>query len=163
MQFRRRSLRLSVSLSLALLPAALGAQQMVLEAEPGVDVLRACDSAHAIKTCEVFHIETGLLAPGEPLQLSGRSYVLDWMGPGYYLESGVILQALGTTRSGLGGQRWLEVYPHEGRVHTSRSWKDTDGNRALSASDTLELDADRAVMVKDVRLHLRVRPASGKP
>jgi hypothetical protein len=94
------------------------------------------------------------------LQLSGRSYVLEWMGPGYYLESGVILQALGPTRSGLGGQRWLEVYPHEGRVHTSRSWKDTDGNRALSASDKLELDADRAVTVKDVRLHLRVRPAA---
>lgn len=159
----RRAMRFSVSLSLALLPAALGAQQMVLEAGPGVDALAACDSAHAIKTCEIFHIETSALTIGGPLQLSGRSYVLDWMGPGYYLESGVILQALGPTRSGLGGQRWLEVSPHEGRVHTSRSWKDTDGNRALSASDTLELDADRAVTVKDVRLHLRVRPASGQP
>jgi hypothetical protein len=158
----RRALRFSVSLSLALLPAALGAQQMVLEAEPGVDALGACDSVHAIRTCEVFHIQSGELNIGASLELGGRSYVLDWMGPGYYLESGVILQALGATRSGLGGQRWLEVYPHEGRVHTSRSWKDTDGNRALSASDKLELDADRAVTVKDVRLHLRVRPASGQ-
>ncbi|HKI01936.1 MAG TPA: hypothetical protein VKK31_08155 [Thermoanaerobaculia bacterium] len=153
----------SVALSLALLPALLGAQQLTLEAAAGAESFLKCQTAHSIGTCEVLHIETGAtLSVGATVQLSGRSFVVLWTGPGYYLESGVILQPMGKTRSGLGGQRWLEVYPHEGRIHTSRSWKDKDGNQALSASDTLELDADRALTVKDVRLHLRVRPAAGK-
>jgi len=139
----------------------LGAQQMILEAEPGAESLAACSSLHNVKTCEMLHIDTdAAVSVGGSLQLSGQAFVVDWMGPGYYLESGVILEPLGETASGLSGQRWLEVYPHEGRVHTSRSWKDTDGNRALSASDKLELDADRALTVKDVRFHLRVTPAS---
>jgi hypothetical protein len=159
MQSRRSVFVLAILL--LLLPIALEAEQMILETEAGAEALGACSRLHNINSCEMLHMETGVtVSVGVSLRLSGRTFVVEWTGPGYYLESGVILEPMGETRSGLGGQRWLEVYPHKGRIHTSRSWKDTDGNRALSASDTLELDADRALVVKDVRLHLRVSPVS---
>jgi hypothetical protein len=73
---------------------------------------------------------------------------------------------MGATKRGLKGQLWLEVYPaDQTRVHTSRAWKDVDGNgnRALSASDALTLETGPALEIKDVRLQLRVRPAPKAP
>ena len=55
----------------------------------------------------------------------------------------------------------MEVKPREGRAHASRGWRDADRNRALSTSDTLALDGGPELKIKDVRLHLRVRPAPG--
>lgn len=151
-------------LAILLIPAAAGAQTLILESEFGTDLPGPCDYFHRPLTCEVIHYE-GELAPtvGSSIQLDGRKYILEWMGPGYYLESGVVLQPLGDTTPGLRGQRWLEVYPHEGRTHTSRGWADADRNQALSASDTLALDSDPALRVTDVRLQLRVKPAPAKP
>jgi hypothetical protein len=95
---------------------------------------------------------------GGLLRLDGESYIVEWMGPGYYLDSGVVLQPMGFAKHGLKRQRWLEVYPNQGKLHTSRAWKDVDGNRAVSVSDTLTLDGS-TLMVKDVRFQMRVRPA----
>jgi hypothetical protein len=147
-----------------LLSPALAAQTMILEAEPGVENLESCGTVHQTVTCEYLHFE-GELAPsvGSTIQLDGRSYILEWMGPGYYLESGVVVQPFGKTVRGLRGQRWLEVYPNEGKMHTSRAWKDLDGNRTLNALDTLSLDSGPALRVKDVRLQMRVRPAPPEP
>jgi len=149
--------------ALALVAVAAGAQQSILETEPGVDALGFCDWVHDIQSCQRSHIEAQEpLAVGGPLQLDGRAYVVDWMGPGYYLSNGVVLQAAGAA-TGLAGQRWTEVYPRRGAAHVSHGWKDKDGNRVLSPSDTLDLDAGGEVEVRDVRLQLRVSPApSGK-
>lgn len=155
-----------LSLFLALLPAAVRAQEeMILEVDSGSDTtLASCDYAHRFATCETFHIETtASVQVGAVLRLDGRPYVLEWMGPGYYLESGVVLQPMGQGVPGLVGQRWLEVYPDEGRIHVSHAWKDLDGNRALSALDTLALDSGRALKVKDVRLNFRVKRAPAQP
>jgi hypothetical protein len=160
---------LFLAVALPLLPTAVQAQpdksaQMILEAEPGADGLAYCDSAHNLKTCASVHIETQLaLAAGVRLQLDGEDFVVDWMGPGYYLENGLVLEPTGELVADLDGQRWIEVYPNEGKVHTSRGWHDKDRNRALSATDSLALDAGPELKVKDVRLHLRVSPAPAKP
>lgn len=140
------------------------AQEMILEAEPGTSTLSYCDMAHNIKTCASVHVETAVtLTVGSLLKLDGRLYVILWMGPGYYLESGAILEPSGDLVAGLKGQRWVEIKPHEGKVYVSRGWQDTDGNRALNAADLLDLTDRRSkarlqARVKDVRLHVRVRP-----
>lgn len=149
-------------LALTLVPVSLGAQQMVLEPLTDIDQAAYCDYLHSIRTCETFHIETSAaLAEGSTLELNGSPYVIEWMGPGYYLESGVVLEAVGGAVPDLKGQRWVEVYPGDGKEHVSRGWRDRDGNRALSASDTLDLGSG-ALEVRDVRLHLRVRPVKEK-
>lgn len=148
-----------------LIPAVAGGQVLIFESESGTAVPAGpCDLFHRPVTCEVVHWE-GVVIPsiGATVQLSGQTYILEWMGPGYHLESGVIVQPYGDSAPGLKGQKWFEVYPQEGRIHTSRGWKDLDANRALSAFDTLALDSDPAVTVIDVRLQIRVRPAPAKP
>jgi hypothetical protein len=142
-----------------LIPAASRSQQLVLELDPGVVTLAYCDSAHLVGNCTRVHVETpDAVTVGATLQLDGKPYILDWIGPGYYLDSGVILQAHGKAKSRLAGQSWVEVYPERGRVHTSRSWKDVDGNLLLSIADKLTLEDGRVVRIKDVRLNLRVSP-----
>jgi hypothetical protein len=154
---------------LAFLPAAVGAQQvrphqMVLEAEPGTESLSFCDSLHNTANCNSVHIETQTaLTVGVTVQLDGEAWIVDWLGPGYYLETGVVIEPVGQLYADLNGQRWIEVYPDQGKPHTSRGWHDKDGNRALSSADTLALDADPEVKVKDVRLHVRVSPAPETP
>ena len=151
-----RSLHLITAFTLGLLPVALQAQQsMVLEAEPGVNELAVCDSAHRLTTCDVYHIDK---ATDTLLQLNGEEFIIEWKGPGYYLENGLVVQPLGETKSALKGQRWLEVYPRDGQVHTSRVWKDLDDDRLLGVADTLVLESGREIRIKDVRLHVRVRP-----
>jgi hypothetical protein len=141
---------------------APNAQEMILEAEPGTESLAYCDSAHNVKTCATVHIETQVaLTLGSAVQLDGQVYIVTWIGPGYYLDTGLVLEPLGASAADLKGQRWMEIKPREGRVHTSRAWKDLDRNRALSPSDSLALDDAPDAKIKDVRLHLRVRPASG--
>jgi hypothetical protein len=162
----RRALFLPAAL-LTLLPAAAGAQQvrahqMVLEAEPGTESLSFCDSLHNTANCGSVHIETQTaLTVGATVQLDGEDWVVDWLGPGYYLETGVVIEPVGKLYADLDGQRWIEVYPEQGKPHTSRGWHDKDLNRALSSTDTLALDDGPEVKVKDVRLHLRVSPAPG--
>jgi len=147
-----------------LLSAPLAAQVMVLEAEAGAEVVQPCDYTHVLLTCVEKHVD-GILgvSSGGIIQLDGEKYIVDWMGPGYHLESGLVIEPLGETVQGLRGQHWLEVYPNQDKVHTSRAWTDVDGNRALSPSDTLTLDSGPALRVKDVRLQLRVRPAPSAP
>ncbi len=152
-----RSLRLTIVLASCLLPTTLQAQSLVLEAEPGVYDFAVCDSAHRITTCDMYHVDK---VTDAMLQLNGEDFVIEWKGPGYYLENGLVVQPLGEAKSALKGQRWLEVYPREGRVHTSRIWKDLDADRILGVADTLVLDSGRELRIKDVRLHVRVRPAA---
>jgi hypothetical protein len=133
---------------------------MVLEAPAGATYLAACNYLHNVRTCEQVHIDfVSAQNVGASLQINGRIYIVEGMGPGYYLESGVVLQPADSGVPGLEGQRWVEVYPDEGKLHTSHSWHDLDGNQALSPLDTLALDADGALKVKDVRLLVRVRAA----
>jgi hypothetical protein len=143
-------------------PMAFASEADVFEImDPGAQALAYCQTAHRIATCEQFHInEITVTAQGAELSLDGQRYAVEWTGPGYYLESGVILQPLGEARSGLQGQRWLEVYPEHGKIHTSQAWQDQDGNRVLSVSDTLKLGTrkdSRALKIKDVRLQFRAR------
>jgi hypothetical protein len=149
-------------LAVALIPAAAKAQEMILEAEPGTESLAYCDSLHNTKTCGSLHIETQVaLAVGSAVRLNGQLYIVTWMGPGYYLETGLVVEPTGALKADLKEQSWVEVKPREGRAHTSRGWRDADRNRALSTSDTLALDDGPEVRIKDVRLHLRVMPAPG--
>ena len=145
-------------LTFAPLAAASEAQEISLEVLSD-GPLAPCTEVHK-PNCEVIHTDDpGDLSPGSLLWLDGRPYVLLWMGPGYYLESGVILEPLGEALPGLKSQRWREVYPNDGAIHFSFSWQDMDRNRALSVSDTLALEPGQALKVKDVRLRLRVKPA----
>lgn len=172
MQSVRPAIILAACCLLTLVPAISRAQEpqeprtsqeIILEADLGTESVAYCQNLHSM-TCASVHVETQTaLKVGASLQLDGATYVLTWMGPGYYLETGVVLEPLGDPAADLEGQRWVEIKPHLGRVHTSRGWKDRDGNRALSASDRLALDDGPDVEVKDVRLHLRVRPAAEKP
>lgn len=147
--------------TVALLAGPLQAQEMILEPENDIDALSSCDSVHRMATCETFHYQTlTFLGVGGLVQLDDKPYVVTWLGPGYYLDSGVVLQAIGDPVStALVGQQWLEVYPEEGRIHVSRSWNDLDRNGALSLSDRLLFDSGRELKVRDVRLNLRVKPA----
>jgi hypothetical protein len=154
-----------------LVPAALEAGQVVFEVmDPGATTLGYCQLLHKTDDCSTYHnAGATVTVDGTVLDLEGQPYLVEWTGPGYYLESGVVLEPLGETKAGLGGQSWLEVYPETGKVHTSRTWKDNDGNRVLSASDTLTLDTgsrDKALKplkVKDVRLHVRARLLPERP
>lgn len=148
-----------------LLASPSEAQTLVLEAEAGIESLFYCQWLHVPATCEYRHISQSVPpAVGEILQLDGKSYyIVEWMGPGYHLESGVILQPTGAVKRGLEGQNWLEIYPDEGKIRTSNAWNDVDGNLALSTSDMLTLDSAPAAMVKDVRFQLRLRPAPPQP
>lgn len=158
MAFQRRIL-LPMILSLLLIPAVSGAQQTVFEAPPGVSSLTACDSLHNMLTCDSFHIEKPAVAVGTKLKLGGTLYLVEWMGPGYYLENGLVLELLGGTSAELKNQRWFEVYPKPGRIHISSSWQDGDGNRRLSIADTLTLEDGRSLRIREVRLHVRASPA----
>lgn len=160
-----RNLVLSLALILAFLaPAVSRSQEIVLELDPGVVNLAFCDSAHVVGKCSFVHLDPpGIVGIGVVIRLDGQPYVLDWMGPGYHLDSGVILQAQGKARSDLAGQSWIEVYPEPGKVHTSRFWRDTDGDRRLSVKDTLTLEDGKVALIKDVRLNLRVSPADPEP
>ncbi|HSK81226.1 MAG TPA: hypothetical protein VLQ45_32530 [Thermoanaerobaculia bacterium] len=151
---------LALACAIALLAGPLRAQEMILEPENDIDVLKSCDAVHRLSTCETFHFQTiTYLGVGGLVKLDDKTYVVTWLGPGYYLESGVVLQALGDPASAaLAGQQWLEVYPEEGRIHVSRSWSDLDRNGALSLSDRLLFDSGRELEVRDVRLNLRVKP-----
>jgi len=152
---------LAVSALLCLLPACQ-AQEMILETEAGATAVAYCQMLHSA-SCSMVHVETpATLSVGVTLRLDGKDYVILWIGPGYYLETGAVLEAQGEAVADLAGQRWVEVRPREGRAHISRAWKDTDGNRALSVSDTLALDDGPEIRIKDVRLHLRVKPAPEK-
>ena len=152
---------LILTLSLAILvPSAARAEQLYLEIEPGVTTLAYCDSAHLVGKCNMVHVETATgVTVGGSIRLDGKDYILDWMGPGYYLDSGVILQAEGGAAPRLAGQRWVEIYPERGKAHTSRAWRDADGDRLLSVADALTLEDGKVVQIKDVRLNLRVSPA----
>jgi len=147
------------ALVLALLGTALGGQEISLEALSD-GPLAPCTEFHK-PNCDVIHLDEppADLSPGSLLRLDGHLYVLQWIGPGYYLESGVIVEPLGEPLPGLESQRWREVYPNDGAIHTSLSWQDMDRNQALSVSDTLMLEPGRALKVKDVRVRLRVKPA----
>jgi hypothetical protein len=153
---------LAAACVLSLLPAARAqdrAREMILETEPGATAIAYCQMLHSA-SCAMVHVETPTtLSVGVTVRLDGKDYVIVWIGPGYYLETGTVLEAQGEAVAELAGQRWMEVRPRQGRAHTSRAWKDTDGNRALSVSDTLALDDGPEVRIKDVRLHLRVQPA----
>lgn len=151
---------LTLACAAALLAGPLPAQEMILEPENGTDAVKSCDSVHRIATCETFHFQAlTYLGVGELVKLDDKTYILSWMGPGYYLESGVVLHALGDPVSNaLTGQRWVEVYPQEGRIHVSRSWNDLDRNGVLSFSDRLLFESGRELKVQDIRLNLRVKP-----
>lgn len=150
---------LAVSLALLLIPAVSRSQQAIFEAPPGVTSVSACDTLHNTVTCDSFHIEKAPLFIGIRVTLGGIVYVVDWMGPGYYLESGLVLELLGGTSADLKNQRWLEVYPKQGRIHVSSAWQDGDRNQRLSVADTLTLEDGRALRIRDVRLHVRATPA----
>lgn len=142
----------------------LAQQTLILEAMAGVETLLSCDQTHITTTCQYKHIvSTDPVTAGSSILLDGEPYFVAWIGPGYYLSNGVVVEPLGETAEGLKGQLWLEVYPDQGKTHTSSGWIDGDGNQALSASDTLTLDSDPPVMVMDVRLQLRVNPLDPAP
>ena len=151
---------LALACAIPLLAGPLRAQEMILEPEDGTDGFRYCDTVHQTATCETFHFQTiTYLGVGGLVKLDEKTYVVTWLGPGYYLESGVVLQAIGDPVStALLGQQWLEVYPEEGEIHVSRSWSDLDRNGVLSLSDRLLFDSGRELKVRDVRLNLRVKP-----
>ena len=145
-------------LAALLLPAASAAQQMTLELESGDTSLNVCDVAHKT-SCDFVHIDVAAsVEVGATLEIDNEPYILDWLGPGYHLDSGVVLEPVGETKADLKGQRWVETYPEEGRIHVSKRWKDSDGSRRLSISDTLTLEDGRAARILDVRLHVRVTP-----
>jgi hypothetical protein len=141
------------------LEEAAGAQEIALEALTDGPLL-ACTDFHR-PNCDIFHADKAVDSRvGSLLWLDGRPYILQWIGPGYYLESGVIVEPLGEAMPGLKSQRWREVYPNEGAILVSISWQDVDRNQALSVLDTLVLEPGGvALKIKDVRLRLRVRPA----
>ncbi len=159
-----RSARLFLVIAglLPLLAPAGRAQEMTLETLPGAESLVYCDMLHSTSCSMIHNDTTTALNVGGPMELDGEPYVITWLGPAYYLETGVVLEALGDPVADLKGQRWIEHKPRTGKVHVSREWKDTDQNGALSSSDTLTLDDGPAVKVKDVRLHVRVRPMPRK-
>lgn len=157
MAFQRRTLLMT--LFLLLIPAVSRAQQTVFEAPPGVSSLTVCDNLHNMLTCDSFHVEKPSVAVGTKLKLGGTLYLVEWMGPGYYLENGLVLELLGEPSAGLKNQRWFEVYPKQGRIHISSSWQDGDGNRRLSAADILTLEDGRSQRIREVRLHVRASPA----
>ena len=158
------ALAAAVSVVFVLTAPLLAQQTLILEAMAGVETLQTCEVSHITSTCTNKHVGGELpVTTGSSILLDGEKYFVEWMGPGYYLSSGVVVEPLGETATELKGQLWLEVYPDQGKTHTSRVWVDSDGNQALSASDTLALDSDPPVMVKDVRLQLRVRPPDPDP
>ncbi|HEX6904284.1 MAG TPA: hypothetical protein VF789_31535 [Thermoanaerobaculia bacterium] len=159
---RSLPLTLTLALFLGLLPGALHTQEWIfLEADPGVTEVKPCDYLH-FETCNRQHVSAiTLSSEGTLLELESGQYLVEWSGPGYYLDSGMIVQPVGETKSALKGQRWLEVFPKKGRLHTSIAWKDFDHDDLLSPSDQLILDSGRELTVKDRRLHLRVRPVPG--
>lgn len=158
-----QSPRLAVILFLGLLPGVLDAQEpMLLEAESGVTEIAGCQILHRLSTCDTYHADgLSVTSEGTVLEIEGVRYLLEWSGPAYYLDSGAVVQPLGDVKSGLRGQRWLEVQPQEGRLHTTKAWRDLDADHSLSTSDKLVLDSGEELRVKDVRLHLRVRPVPG--
>ncbi|HEX4962753.1 MAG TPA: hypothetical protein VF173_18095 [Thermoanaerobaculia bacterium] len=163
MPYLRRTPVLALLFLFLLFPSSVRSQQVVLELDPGVITLSVCDFAHDVASCQRIHIDMLTSSSvGATIRLGGVNYVLDWVGAGYYLDSGLILEPLGETKAGLAGQSWLEVYPKRGTLHSSSAWQDTDGDRRLSVSDALTLENGLIARVKDVRLNLRVSPAKPK-
>jgi len=142
---------------LMILPAGR-AQEITLETRADATAVLYCQNLHSTD-CSMVHVENSTtISVGAALQLSGKAYVINWTGPGYYLSNGAVLEALGDVAPQLEGQRWLEIKPHAGLVHVSHGWQDKDVNGALSVADTLTLEDGTEVEVKDVRLHIRAMP-----
>lgn len=150
---------LSLPLALIfLLPAAASAQILILEARPGVELLENCEMVHITQNCGHKHVGVdGVAAVGSTVTLDGEPHTVDWLGRGYHLDSGTILEPMDEAGSDPGRRRWLEIYPNEGKVHVSRGWNDADGDQKLNALDTLLLESGPE-KVLDVRLHVWVRP-----
>jgi hypothetical protein len=152
-------------LGVCLAATPLDAQEIYLEPEDDVDSLRYCDTVHRVGVCDTYHfVPDTMTNPGSLVRLDDALYVITWIGPGYYLESGEVLHPLGgdSISSLLAGQRWVEIHPQEGKIHVSRSWLDSNADGALSRSDVLELDTGFKAKVRDVRLNLRVRPVGAE-
>lgn len=149
-----------LGLAVFLLPASLQGQELVLEPEEGFDDLQRCDNYHVVQTCQTGHYDPITVPqPGGLVRLDDKLYEITWMGPGYYLSSGEILHALGgDSTSLLVGQRWVEIYPEEGKIHVSNSWQDANADGALSRADLLLFETGLVRKVRDVRLNIRVRP-----
>lgn len=160
-----RAFRAALVLAVLAFPAhSLRAQEIVLEPEdPTNKNLKFCDTVHILSTCDSRHYvpPVGIVGIGSVIFLDDEPYVVLWIGPGYYLDSGVVVHALGTPASQLSGQQWVEAYPRLGRRHVSRSWADLNGDSLLSRADTLLFDGGRSARIRDVRLNLRVRPVFG--
>jgi hypothetical protein len=149
-----------VALLALCLPVAVRSEEVILELDPGVTMLTYCDMIHNLRTCDSVHVVASTtLEESGTLLLDGEPYVVTWMGPGYYLETGMIVEPYGDPSVELKGQRWREVLPVEDRIHRSRGWRDHDRNKALSPHDVLILDG-KAVRIMDVRLHVRAVPVS---
>lgn len=156
---RFRFLPLSLIL-LCLLHGAAWAQVMIVEAQPGVEALAACQWVQSgpCPPCEWKHIDG---VDDLSLILDGELFAMDWTGWGYHLDSGVVLEAIDESVFASGRRRWLETYPERGKVHVSLAWSDADGDSKLSVSDVLTLESG-AETVQDVRLHVWVRPVPTK-
>lgn len=138
-----------------LLPATVPAQILIVEVQPGAEVLAACNWVH-LPSCEPKHID-GI--ENDSLILDGQPFVVDWTGWGYYLDSGVVLEPMDEAVSASGRRRWLETYPDQGKVHVSLSWSDADGDGKLSVSDALTLESG-VEAIREVRLHTWIRSVS---
>jgi hypothetical protein len=162
-RFRAAALVLATALPLPALHSQEAKEmplEMLLETV-GDNILDAqhCDMVHNLKTCSAFHFvpPAPVVSAGSVVRLDDTLYLVEWMGPGYYLESGIVLHAAGPALPGLLGQAWEEAYPAEGTIHVSRAWGDRNADGSLNRADTLLLDSGRELKVKDVRLNFRVR------
>src|SRR4051812_7434104 len=78
-----------------LLPVSSRAQQMTLELESGDTKLVVCEIGHK-KGCEIGHFTSVTSTEvGATVEIDNQPYILDWLGPGYHLDSGVILEPVG--------------------------------------------------------------------
>jgi type I restriction enzyme, S subunit len=157
----RKSSLLILAVGLVLATSTSLAQELNLEVTDPIWLLKSCDRVHAISgesKCTTYHVTIGQVQPPQvstQIYLDGKPYVIQWMGTGYYLASGRILQE--ASGSEFGGLQMLEIRPSSGLVHKT-SWQDRDQDGQISVSDTFTVDG-RAEPIVDLRLNIRVVPS----
>lgn len=161
-----KSLGFCLAASLLLVAATpVLAEGVFFEATHQNKSLQSCDILHQKRTCDDFHIivksaqDPTRLSPGDVIDLEGRSFKVSSIGPGYYVDGGVILRPVGETEAtNLSGQQWVEDWPNTGASYTSSFWSDRNADGLVSRSDTLTLDSSKILTVKDVRMVLWAEP-----
>lgn len=161
----------ALALALLALPALGQSQKIYLDlgtdATRGVDAGWECTEWHELhpEFCRVRHLDRiegdGTLKECNYAWFDRERFHIDWVGPTYFLDCGVIAEPRGDVNPDGGDptcQIWEEIWPNFGKQYHVDGWED-NGNGIVDACDIVFLSDGRACHIQRVGLNIVISPA----